>query len=286
MKSKKFMAVALAAITMGTMTAFASCGSDGDSTGSTGGSGTSGTAEKVTLSFAGSTSVQPLMGALADAYMEKNKNVEIEVQGGGSAVGISNAQEGKGDFGMASKHVDEEGVTSVKIADDGIVVIVNKASELTNVTGAQLYDLYTTGTAIGSATLPVAREEGSGTRDAFEDLVKSSSGEKLKDTETRYGKTESFNSTGVAMTKVATTKAALGYISLGSLNDTVKALTFEGVAATVENVKNKSYTMSRPFELCYNTEKGLSEEAQAFLDFILSEEGQEIVADEGYITIL
>ena len=121
------MAVALAAITMGTMAAFASCGSDGDSTGSTGGSGTSGTAEKVTLSFAGSTSVQPLMGALADAYMEKNKNVEIEVQGGGSAVGISNAQEGKGDFGMASKHVDEEGVTSVKIADDGIVVIVNKA---------------------------------------------------------------------------------------------------------------------------------------------------------------
>ena len=68
MKSKKFMAVALAAITMGTMAAFASCGSDGDSTGSTGGSGTSGTAEKVTLSFAGSTSVQPLMGALADAY--------------------------------------------------------------------------------------------------------------------------------------------------------------------------------------------------------------------------
>ena len=122
----------------------------------------------------------------------------------------------------------------------------------------------------------MAREEGSGTRDAFEDLVKSSSGEKLKDTETRYGKTESFNSTGAAMTKVATTKAALGYISLGSLN----------VAATVENVKNKSYTMSRPFELCYNTEKGLSEEAQAFLDFILSEEGQEIVADEGYITIL
>ena len=121
MKSKKFVAVALAAITMGTMAAFASCGSDGDSTGST--------AEKVTLSFAGSTSVQPLMGALADAYMKEHKNVEIEVQGGGSAVGISNAQEGKGDFGMASKHVDEEGVTSVKIADDGIVVIVNKESE-------------------------------------------------------------------------------------------------------------------------------------------------------------
>lgn len=283
MKSKKFMAVALAAITMGTMAAFASCGSDGDSTGSTGGSGT---AEKVTLSFAGSTSVQPLMGALADAYMEKNKNVEIKIEGGGSAVGISNAQEGKGDFGMASKHVDEEGVTSVKIADDGIVVIVNKESELTNVTGAQLYDLYTTGTAIGSATLPVAREEGSGTRDAFEELVKSSSGEKLKDTETRYGKTESFSSTGAAMTKVATTKAALGYISLGSLDDSVKALTFEGVEATVDNIKNSSYTMSRPFELCYNTEKGLSEAAQAFLDFILSEEGQEIVSQEGYITVL
>lgn len=283
MKSKKFMAVALAAITMGTMAAFASCGSDGDSTGSTGGSGT---AEKVTLSFAGSTSVQPLIGALADAYMEKNKNVEIKIEGGGSSVGISNAQEGKGDFGMASKDVKEDGVTSVKIADDGIVVIVNKASELTNVTGEELYNLYTAGTAIGSATLPVAREEGSGTRDAFEDLVKSSSGKKLKDTETRYGKTESFNSTGAAMTKVATTKAALGYISLGSLNDTVKALTFEGKAATVDNIKSGEYTMSRPFELCYNTEKGLSEAAQAFLDFILSEEGQAIVEDEGYITIL
>ena len=277
MKSKKFMAVALAAITMGTMAAFASCGSNGDSAGGS---------SKNAISLTGSTSIQPLMGKLADAYMKEHKDISIEIQANGSSEGISNAKEGKGDFGMSSKHVDEEGVTTVKIADDGIVVIVNKASELTNVTGAQLYDLYTTGTAIGSAKLPVARDEGSGTKDAFEDLVKSSSGEKLKDTETRYNGTEGFSSTGGVMTKVATTKAALGYISLGSLNDTVKALTFEGVEATVDNIKNGSYTMSRPFELCYNTEKGLSEAAQAFLNFILSEEGQEIVSQEGYITIL
>lgn len=269
------MAVALAAITMGTMAAFASCGGNG-----------AGNSSDNTIKLSGSTSVYPLMTKLVDAYMADHKDVNIDVQEGGSAVGISDAQEGKVDLGMASKHVEEADLTSVKIADDGIVVIVNKESELTNVTGAQLYDLYTVGTAIGSATLPIAREEGSGTRDAFEDLVANSNGEKLKDTATRYNKTESFSSTGAAMTKVATTKAALGYISLGSLNDTVKALTFEGVEATVDNIKNSSYTMSRPFELCYNTEKGLSEAAQAFLDFILSEEGQEIVSQEGYITIL
>lgn len=271
MKMKKIAAVALAIATLGTMAAFASCG----------GNDANGTA---TIEFAGSTSVQPLMGALADEYM-KTHDVEIKIEGGGSSVGVANAKEGKGDFGMSSAPVSEDGVTAVKICDDGIVVIANTSSELTNVTSAQLYDFYTAGTAIGSATLPVTREPGSGTRGAFEDLVAGSDGTLLKKNTTRAGNTKEFNSTGGLITEVQTNKAALGYISLGSYVDTVKKLTFEGVEATVANIKAGSYTLSRPFVLAYNTEKGLTDAAQAFLDWILSTEGQAIVESNGYIKL-
>lgn len=270
MKSKKITAIVLAAISVGGMAAFASCGESDD---------------KVTISITGSTSVQPLMGVLADEYMKQHKNVTIQVEGGGSSVGIADAKAGSADFGMASKAVSEDGVTTVKIADDGIVVIVNTASELTNVTGAELYGLYTSGTAVGSATLPIARESGSGTRDAFEEFVKNADGELLKSNSTRAGNTKEFNSTGGVLTEIKTNKAALGYISLGSYENTVKMLTFEGVAATVESVKDGSYKMARPFNILYNTSKGLSDGAKDFLDFILSAEGQNIVAQEGYVKL-
>lgn len=272
MKTKKITAVVLATVSVSAAAAFAACGGNGGG-------------DKVTISLAGSTSVEPLMGALADEYMEQHKNVTINVQGGGSGVGITNAKDGKGDFGMASKAVSEDEVTSVKIADDGIVVIVNKSNELTNVTSAELYELYTAGTAIGSATLPIAREPGSGTRDAFEELVKNGEKEALKENSERASNTKEFNTTGGVLTEVQTNKASLGYISLGAYDEKlVKKVSFEGVEATVAGVKDGSYKMSRPFNLLYNTSKGLSDGAKAFLDFILSAEGQSIIAAEGYIT--
>ena len=267
MKMKKLMATLLAVTSLCAMTTTTACGNS------------------ETIEIAGSTSVQPLMGVLADAYMKKHGSVQIKVEGGGSSIGVSNAKEGKGDFGMASKAIDENGVTTVKICDDGIVVVAHKRSELSNVTGEQLFGLYVSGMAIGSATMPVTREAGSGTRDAFESLVKNSEGTKLESVSDRAA-TQEFSSTGTALTYVQNNANALGYISLGAYDSTkVKKLAFEGVEGNAETVKSGAYKLARPFNILYNTKKGLSGTAQGFLDFILSEEGQAIVAEEGYVTL-
>lgn len=129
----------------------------------------------------------------------------------------------------------------------------------------------------------VTREEGSGTRDAFTELT----GVLVKDGDTKTDNTTSsavtINSTEAVITNVKDNDAAIGYISLGSLNDTVKALKVGSVEATAENVKSGDYVISRPFNIAYKGE--LSEVAQDFVDYILSSDGQKVVADEGYVSV-
>lgn len=130
----------------------------------------------------------------------------------------------------------------------------------------------------------VSREEGSGTRGAFIELTgveeKNADGVKVDNTTVEAVVT---NSTNVMMTTVAGDESAIGYISLGSLNDTVKALQIDGVDATVENIKNGTYTLARPFNIA--TKEGLSEAAQDFVNYILSAEGQQVIADNKYIPL-
>lgn len=130
----------------------------------------------------------------------------------------------------------------------------------------------------------VSREEGSGTRGAFIELTgveeKNADGVKVDNTTVEAVVT---NSTNVMMTTVAGDESAIGYISLGSLNDTVKALRIDGVDATVENIKNGTYTLARPFNIA--TKEGLSEVAQDFVNYILSAEGQQVIADNKYIPL-
>ena len=130
----------------------------------------------------------------------------------------------------------------------------------------------------------VSREEGSGTRGAFIELTgveeKNADGVKVDNTTVEAVVT---NSTNVMMTTVAGDESAIGYISLGSLNDTVKALQIDGVDATVENIKNGAYTLARPFNIA--TKEGLSEVAQDFVNYILSAEGQQVIADNKYIPL-
>lgn len=130
----------------------------------------------------------------------------------------------------------------------------------------------------------VSREEGSGTRGAFIELTgveeKNADGVKVDNTTVEAVVT---NSTNVMMTTVAGDESAIGYISLGSLNDTVKALQIDDVDATVENIKNGTYTLARPFNIA--TKKGLSEAAQDFVNYILSAEGQQVIADNKYIPL-
>lgn len=137
---------------------------------------------------------------------------------------------------------------------------------------------------VSSEITVVSREEGSGTRGAFIELTgveeKNADGVKVDNTTEEAVVT---NSTNVMMTTVAGDESAIGYISLGSLNDTVKALQIDGVDATVENIKNGTYTLARPFNIA--TKEGLSEVAQDFVNYIMSAEGQQVIADNKYIPL-
>lgn len=278
MKSKKFLALALAAISVGTMAAFASCGEGGTSTG--GGDSTDGT----TITITGSSSVSPLMQELAAAYMEDH-DVVINVETSDSGTGIRDTQNGRNDIGMASRDLKdtETGVVSKQIATDGVALIVGTGCTVSDVTAAEVYDLYASGTPIKNViNAGINREPSSGTRGAFTELIKKE-GHALDELDTFASCITEQNSTEAVKTTIAGSTTVMSYISLGSLDDTVKALKFEGVEATVENVADGSYTLSRPFNIVYKSEDSLSDAAKAFIDFIMSEEGQTIVEDKGYI---
>ncbi len=232
----------------------------------------------------GSTSVTPLMEELAAAFEAKNQDVTIQITGSGSSQGIADAQKGACEIGMSSRALkDEELETleSIEICKDGIVIIVNKDCELTDVTSQQVYDLYAKGTAIGGVNTPMNRSNGSGTRDGFNELIKNAEGNSLKELKELKGETQ--DQTGSVIERVAGAENVMGYISLGSLNDRVKAVSLDGVAATVENIKSGAYKLQRPFVLAVKKGAQLSDAAERFIDFIQSEEGKKIIADFGCI---
>lgn len=232
----------------------------------------------------GSTSLTPLIEKLAEEFEKQNTNVSILITGSGSSQGIADAQKGACEIGMSSRALKEEELktlNSIEICKDGIAIIVNNKSTLENVTSEEVYNLYANGTAIGSINTPVNRSNGSGTRDGFNELIKNAEGNSLKELKELKG--ENMDQTGSVIERVAGAENVMGYISLGSLNDRVKAVSLDGVEATVENIKAGTYKLQRPFVLV--TKKGvtLSESAQAFLDFIASEQGKEIIRDFGCI---
>lgn len=137
------------------------------------------------------------------------------------------------------------------------------------------------GAGANSAITVVSREDGSGTRGAFTELL----GIAVDDVDNTVDTAEVTNSTSVMMTTVAGDENAIGYISLGSLDDSVKALKVDGVEATVENVKSGEYKVARPFEICVSKEEEISDVAQDFIDYILSDEGQKVIEEEGYISV-
>lgn len=240
--------------------------------------------------IAGSTSVQPLSDELAAAFTEKNPDVQIEVQGGGSSVGVKSAIDKIVDIGMSSRDLKEEekssGLTEYVIAKDGIAVVVNPTSKVEDLTIEQIKKIFTgeitNWKEVGGedkAITVVSREEGSGTRGAFIEITgvegKDASGNKA-DLTTKNALVQP--STGAVKQTVANTPDSIGYVSMGALDDTVKTVKVEGVEATEENAKNGSFKISRPFLFLTNGVE--SETVKAFIEFIMSAEGQEIVAQE------
>lgn len=233
-----------------------------------------------TITISGSTSVKPLMEKLANAYMESHDGVTIDVQGGGSGVGISDAQAGIVDLGMASEDVSgEDGITHIQIATDGIALIVSANCTVTNVTKQEVYDLYANKTTIqGIITDAVSRDTSSGTRTAFMDIM---------GLESLYSNQPELSSQDAVIMQVGAANNIMGYCSLEALatNTSIKGVNYEGVAPTTDNVASGDYTLARPFNIMYNAENGMDELTQDFVNFIFSDEGAEIISANGQVVV-
>jgi len=231
---------------------------------------------------AGSTSVQPYAEVLAEEFMLEHPGERIDIQGGGSAAGITAAQTGTADIGMSSRELkgSEKELWYVEIAKDGLAVVVNPANPVDGLTLDQVRGIYskeiTDWSEVGGKKSPIhviTREEGSGTRGAFSDLVMQKTG--------ITPKAIVQDSNGAVRQLVSDDPNAIGYISLGLVNEKVKALRLDGVAATRENVMNGCYNLSRPF--LFVTQREPSGAAKRFIDFTLSAAGQKILSGEGLI---
>ena len=241
-----------------------------------------------TIQMVGSTSMEKLATALAESFMDKYPDVTVTAEFVGSGAGIEAVNSGNADIGNSSRNLKDEekanGAVENIVAIDGIAVCVDTANTVTNLTKQQLTDIYTGAVTnwseVGGADAPivvVGREAGSGTRGAFEELLG------IADA---CAYANELDSTGAVMAKVASTPGAIGYVSLDVVDDSVIALALEGVEPTAENVKAGNYFLSRPFVMATKGEiSEQSELVQAWFDYVLGEEGQEIAAKVGLITV-
>jgi len=237
-----------------------------------------------TIAVGGSTSVNPLMERLVEEYEKTNSNVKFNISATGSGDGIKGVPAGTCEIGMSSRDLTpaEKGtdLAELVIAIDGIAVIVNGKNPISNLTMDQIRNIYTGAVSrweqLGAAAqgktggiAVVSREPGSGTRGAFEEILK------FQD-QLVEGAIE-FDGTGAIKAEVSRNEDAIGYISLGSVDDTIKALSIETVAGTTENVKSGAYKIARPFILLYKKSAAPNAQTQAFLDWIMGPAGQDIV---------
>jgi len=236
--------------------------------------------------IAGSTSVQPFIEKVAEDFMEKHPEIKINVQGGGSTAGIQATFNKTCNIGCSSRNlkVSEKGLRVIVIAVDGIAVIVHKDNPIDNLDIEEIRGIFSgkikNWKELGGKdkkVIPVTREEGSGTRGIFEEIVmdpfeKEIAGEAL---------VKLYN--GEVRAAVATDENAISYLSLGYLDTTVKGITIDGVEANIENILSEDFPIIRTLWLI--TKGTPSSLEQDFLDFILSDEGQEVVEEFGYIKV-
>jgi len=241
-----------------------------------------------TVTVAGSTTVQPLAELLADDYMQKHSDVQVTIGGGGTSVGITSVNNGTVDIGSASRDLksDEPQLVKHLLAKDGIAIIVKPGNPVSGLTKAQVRDIF--GGVIKNwkdvggpdhAINVVVRESGSGTRTAFEEMVMAKPEPAVAIVNTALEQ----NSNGGVKQVVGGDSYAIGFISFGYIDNTVKALSIDGVEATAVNAKSGTYPIVRPlYFLTKEAPTGLMKE---FIDFCLSDEGQAVVVDEGYVSI-
>ncbi len=238
------------------------------------------------ISMSGSTSMEKMVTALSQDFMEKNKDVTVNAEFVGSGAGIEAVTAGTVDIGNASRALKDEekanGVVENIVAIDGIAVVVDPDNQVTDITKDQLIQIYTgkitSWKDLGGADSPIVvigREAGSGTRGAFEELL---------EIEDQCAYASELDNTGAVMAKVAATPGAIGYVSLDVVDDTVQAAVLDGVEPSEETVKAGSYILSRPFVMATKGEiSEQSELVQAWFAYLESEEGAEVIKSAGLI---
>ena len=233
----------------------------------------------------GSTSMEKVIGALQEAFMEQNGGVDVTYDPTGSGAGITGAQEGSLDIGLSSRALKdgETGVSATVIALDGIGIIVNNANTVEDLTTDQIAAI-----ATGEVTnwkevggpdaeiVMIGREAGSGTRDGFESILKVSD-------QCKYA--QELTATGAVIAAVQANENAIGYASLAALDDSVKALKVNGIACTEETVKDGSYTVQRPFVFVTKDGAEQTPAVKAFIDFATSADAASLISNAGAVPV-
>ncbi|MEG1458451.1 MAG: phosphate ABC transporter substrate-binding protein [Acetivibrio sp.] len=241
-----------------------------------------------TITMAGSTSMEKFATALSEAFMGLNNKITINSEYIGSSAGVEALIAGSADIGNSSRALKDTeiaaGVVENKVAIDGIAVIVDKNNTITNLTKEDLAKIYKgevrNWSELGGSDMPVVvvgREAGSGTRGAFEELLA---------VEEQCAYANELDSTGAVMAKVASTKGAIGYVSLDVLDDSVTAVNLEGVAPTAEEIKAGNYFLSRPFVMATMGEiSDQTPQIQELFHYLKTEEGKALIESVGLINI-
>ena len=239
-----------------------------------------------TIKLAGSTSMEKLCEAMSESFMEKNPGVTVTVEYTGSGAGLESLAAGSVDIGNASRGLKDEEKASGEVenivAIDGIAVITNKSCSIKDVTSKDLAKIYTgeitDWAELGGEEQPIiviGREAGSGTRDAFEELLE------VKDV---CAYAQELDSTGAVLAKVGTTPGAIGYVSLDVVDDTVSGLKIDGVEPTEEEILAGNYMLQRPFVMATKGEISEQNElVQTWFNYINSDDGKEVIKQVGLI---
>ena len=245
-------------------------------------------AEKLsgTVATNGSTSMEKVIGILSEQFMEDNDKVTITYDATGSGTGIEAVATGTCDIGLASRNLKdaevEKGLAATTLALDGIAIIVNENCPVDDLTVEQIAAIFT-GLVTDWADFGgkgdiacIGREAGSGTRDGFESITK---------TTDKCVLAQELTSTGAVIAAVKSSENAIGYASYAAVEgqEGIKVLTVEGVECTAENIADGSYVIQRPFNLVTLAEGELSEAAQAFFDYMLSEDAAELITMAGAV---
>lgn len=288
---KKLICIALAALMA--LAVFAGCGEQKDDSSSDSSSSSSSASSDAksksegTVSTDGSTSMEKVIGALGEAFEEANKGISFTYNPTGSGSGIEAVTAGRCDIGLSSRALKDDekskGLKETTLALDGIAIIVNPQNSVSNLSLDDITKIYKgevtnwkdVGGSDGEIVL-IGREASSGTRDGFESITK---------TKDKCQYRQELTSTGDVITAVSQNPNAIGYASLASVKESVKAVSVDNVAPSEETVKDGSYVVQRPFVLVTKENEKLSDSAQKFFDYITSSDAESIISEAGAVPV-